>query len=380
MRCENERGGTGAMTPRPYGLARGEPAAKSKGAVGFERYRHSPIGTAWKIALTRLGLARVPLIVNLLLTYRCNLRCAYCGVWREPPQEMDTATILRLIDEIADAGTERLSLGGGEPMVRRDIGTLIAHAKRRGLTVNLVSNGLHIPRRIHELVGLDFLAVSLDGPEAVHDRARGRGSFPRALDAIRAARAAGIEVWTTTVLSRDNIVLVPDIIALAAEEGVRATFLPVMAEGLEARNAARLAPDAAAFAETMDYLIAERKRPGSPVASSADLFAFYRDHWGRAQAPKAHGAWHGGTLRCHAAQMFCSIAPDGRLYPCNYLQRSVPGWSVTELGFAAALAKLAPPECRGCWCDSFIEANLVFAFRPGAILNVLKVLSGKPDR
>ncbi len=343
--------------------------------MSFARYRHSPAGTAWKILKGRSGVARIPLIVNLLLTYRCNLRCAYCGVWSNPPPEMDTATVLQLIDQVADAGTERLSLGGGEPMLRRDLGNIISHAKRRGLTVNLVSNGLQIPRRIGELAGLDFLAISLDGPQAVHDKARGKGSYARAIAAIRAARAANIEVWTTTVLGRNNIGLIPEVIALATREGIRATFLPVMKEGLQSRNAAELLPDPEAFTAAMNYLIVERDRPATPLASSTDLFAFYRDHWGRQQPQQKQGAWHAGRLRCHAAQLFCSISPDGMLYPCNYLQGAVKGWSTTELGFAHALEKLQAPDCGGCWCDSFIECNLVFGFKPGALRNVLNVLA-----
>lgn len=342
----------------------------------FKRYRHSPVGTAWKIAKARSGLARVPLIVNLLLTYRCNLRCTYCSVWNAPPREMDTGAVLRLVDEIAKAGAERLSLSGGEPMLRKDVGEIIAHAKRRGLTVNLVSNGLNVPRRISELCGLDFLSVSLDGPEAVHDAARGKGAFARALAAIRTAKSAEIEVWTTTVLTRHNIELVPQIVEMAKREGVRATFLPVMEEGLCSRNAPGLAPDAQRFAQAMDFLIQERGQTGTPVASSRSLFAFYRDRWGRTGTNRRGGAWHGGMLRCQAARLFCSVAPDGRVYPCNFLQGASEGWSVPELGFDAAWEKLRVPDCSGCWCDSFIEANMIFSLRPEAILNVLKILIG----
>lgn len=345
--------------------------------MSFLRYRHSPTGTAWKIIKGRSGLTRVPLIVNLLLTYRCNLRCAYCGVWEHPPREMNTATVLRLVDQMAAAGTERLSLGGGEPMLRRDIGTIVAHAKTRGLTVNLVSNGLHIPRRIDELAGLDFLAVSLDGPEPVHDEARGKGSYARAIAAIRAAREAGIEVWTTTVLGRNNIQLLPEFLALAEREGVRATFLPVMGQALQSRDSGNLAAEPTAFAAAMDYLVQERDRPCTPLASSKDLFAFYREHWpSPSTTPQQNqGAWHGGTLRCHAARLFCSISPDGVLYPCNYLQGKAKGWSAVELGLIEALDRLQAPDCSGCWCDSFIEANLIFGFRLGAVRNVLKLLA-----
>jgi len=345
--------------------------------MGFQRYQHSPLSTAWKIARGRFGKKPVPLIVNILLTYRCNLHCDYCEVWQQPGDEMDTDQILRLIDEIAEAGTERLSLGGGEPMLRRDVGTIINHAKQRSLTVNLVSNGRGIPRRIDELAGLDFLAVSLDGPAEIHDQVRGKGAFKRAIEASRAARAAGIEVWTTTVLTRRNIDLLPEIIELAQREDVRATFLPVMAEGLKARNAEILAPTEHQMKAAMDYLIRRRDEPDSPLASSKTLFKFYRDHWrhpGSKPVIATSGARHAGTLRCQAAHLFCSISPQGKLYPCNYLQDSGKGVSVIEQPFSEALATLQPPECSGCWCDSFIEANLIFGLHPGAIGNAIKIL------
>lgn len=342
--------------------------------LNFPRYRHSSIGTAWKIVKARCGLRPVPLIVNLLLTHRCNLRCDYCAVWSEPPREMRTGTVLQLIDQFATAGTERISLSGGEPMVRADIGQIIRHAKRRGLTVNLVSNGLHVPRRIKEIAGIDFLSVSLDGPEAVHDRLRGEGAYARALAAIRAARKAGIAVWTTTVLTRHNVDAVADIIEMSKREGARCTFLPVMKESLASRNAEALAPTRMQLIETMTFLIAERRHPGSPLASSSELFAFYRDRWGAEPVPRK-GAWHGGTLRCHAGQLFCSVAPDGGLHPCSYLQRQTQGPNAAALGFAEAFAKLDAPQCSGCWCDSFIEANMIFGLQPGPVFNAVRVLT-----
>lgn len=346
--------------------------------MGFARYRHSPLGTAWKIAKGRLGARPVPLAVNLVLTYRCNLRCRYCAVWREPVAEMETQTVCRLVDEMAVAGTERLGLGGGEPMLRTDIGAIVAHAKSRGLTVNLVSNGLQIPARLDELAGLDFLAISLDGPQQVHDHARGKGSFATAVEAIRAARDAGIEVWTTTVLTRLNIGRIAETLDLASSLGVRASFLPVMEEGLKSRNAAALQPERGEFVAAMDYLLRERSRSATPLALSKDLLRFYRDKWGRELTACQTGAWQGGTLACQAGRLFCSIAPDGRLYPCNYLQGARPADSAVELGFAAALQRMTQPDCGGCWCDSFTESNLIFSPRPGAVLNAIRLLVASP--
>lgn len=346
--------------------------------MSFLRYRHSPLGTAWKIAKVRCGAAPVPLAVNLVLTYRCNLRCIYCDVARDAAAEMDTPTICRLVDEIAAAGTERLGLGGGEPMLRADIGAIVDHAKKRGLTVSLCSNGLRVAERIAELAGLDFLAISLDGPEDIHDQARGKGSFARAIEAIRAARAAGIEVWTTTVLTRLNIGRIAETLDLASRLGARASVLPVMAESLGSRNAQHLQPDRREFVAAMEQLLRERSRAGTALATSRELLRFYRDRWGEPHAGAGTGARHGGTLACRAGRLFCSIAPDGRLYPCNYLQHAQPGPSTLASGFAAALQCLEAPDCAGCWCDSFIESNLIFALRPGAVLHALALLASPP--
>lgn len=349
--------------------------------MAFDRYRHPPLATAWKIVKTKAGITRIPLITNLTLTYRCNLRCRYCEVWKRPGSEMNTATILRLIDEIAAAGTERLSLGGGEPMLRPDLGEIIAHARKRRLTTNLLSNGLQVRRRIGELAGLDFLAISLDGAAAAHDHARGAGSYDSALDAIRAARAAGIEVWTTTVLTRFNLDQIPAVLEIARREGARASFLPVMNESLRARNFEDLAPDREALVAAMDLLLTEKSRRGTPLAASAALLRFYRDRWRRDLPARDRGAWQGGTLRCQAGRLFCSIAPDGRLYPCNYLHATDENASASssDTGFAEALARLETPDCAGCWCDSFIDANLVFSLHPGALLNVIRLLAGPPE-
>lgn len=344
----------------------------------FTRYRHALALTAWKILQRKLRGRRVPLITNLTLTYRCDLRCQYCGIWKQPAPEMTCDQISHLIEEIAHAGGERLSLGGGEPMLRDDIGVFIRKAKSCGLTVNLLSNGYQIADRIAELRGLDYLSVSLDGPQAVHDRLRGSGAFAQAISAIRAARAAGIEVWVTAVITRHNHDALGDLLEIVRAEGVRISVQPVMQESLWARRAENLAPTREAFLRVIDLLTLERGKADSPVAMSRSLLRFYRDYWGTPKRSNTSGAWQGGRLACQAGQLFCSVGPDGRLHSCNYRYDGA-ALSCIDLGFAEAFRQLQAPDCQGCWCDSFIESNLVFAFDPLAMLGVAQLLA-KPLR
>jgi MoaA/NifB/PqqE/SkfB family radical SAM enzyme len=145
--------------------------------------------------------------------------------------------------------------------------------------------------------------------------------------------------------------------------------------GLKSRNADDLKPDRAEFVGAMELLIREGKRHGTPLAISPDLIRHYRDKWDSQFTSPPSGAWQGGNLPCQAGRLFCSVAPDGRVYPCTYLQDAAPGPDALQLGFSAALKRLVAPDCVGCWCDSFTEANLIFALKPGSILHTLRLLA-----
>jgi hypothetical protein len=73
-----------------------------------------------------------------------------------------------------------LYLGGGEPLLRQDLPEIAAYANRRGLTTAFTTNGTLLTqemgrRRIE--ANVHRMHVSIDGPEDVHDRSRGAGTY-----------------------------------------------------------------------------------------------------------------------------------------------------------------------------------------------------------
>src|SRR3954463_11540359 len=90
----------------------------------------------WARALGR----KYPLMVTLSVTDRCNFRCEYCKLPEMDRDEMSTADWLRAIDELADAGMARVTLMGGEPLVRKDLGVLIDRLKERGINIAMNTN------------------------------------------------------------------------------------------------------------------------------------------------------------------------------------------------------------------------------------------------
>jgi MoaA/NifB/PqqE/SkfB family radical SAM enzyme len=157
----------------------------------------------------------MPTFVQFRVTNVCNLRCRMCGQWGETgiyrPGEGDAATDgreernrirelvgmkrqmglsswVRLLDEIAE-WSPIVTLYGGEPLLYPDILPLAREIKKRGLTCTMITNGWDLEEMAGPLVdtGIDAIAVSIDGPPAVHDRIRGReGSFSRVAAGVRA--------------------------------------------------------------------------------------------------------------------------------------------------------------------------------------------------
>ncbi|MGH8310873.1 MAG: radical SAM protein, partial [Steroidobacteraceae bacterium] len=72
-----------------------------------------------------------PLWLLLELTYRCPLHCVYCSNptdFASVEQELETEEWLRVIREARALGAVQLGLSGGEPLVRRDLETIVAEA------------------------------------------------------------------------------------------------------------------------------------------------------------------------------------------------------------------------------------------------------------
>ena len=171
--------------------------------------------------------ARIPLSGGIDLTARCNLDCVHCyireragGSTEQAPRsvepqtlaadgEMTTARLLRLLDEIADAGCLFLILTGGEPLLRRDFGTIYRHARERGIQVTVYTNGTLVSGAVVDLFRAHpprLVEVTLYGATAAtYERiTRVPGSFERCVRGIGALLERGIRVGTKTILMTLN--------------------------------------------------------------------------------------------------------------------------------------------------------------------------------
>ena len=159
--------------------------SKSAGPVSRAARHALPIV---KLGMRRLLHEKSPFQMTLSLTNRCNFRCTYCEIPLQQIDEMSTAEWLAAIDELRAGGMGRASIMGGEPLLRKDVGEIVRHLKRRGVHASLNTNGWLVAERIDDIGPLDLVCVTLDGPEEIHDRQRHPGSYARVIRAIEVLR------------------------------------------------------------------------------------------------------------------------------------------------------------------------------------------------
>ncbi|HGG0586522.1 MULTISPECIES: GTP 3',8-cyclase MoaA [Bacillus] len=149
---------------------------------------------------------------------RCNFRCTYCMPAEVfgPDYAFLKEELLLTFDEIErlarlfiSMGINKIRLTGGEPLLRKDLPTLIARlAKLEGLKdIGLTTNGIHLAKQAKVLkgAGLKRVNISLDAIEDhVFQKINGRNvSTKPVLKGIEAAKAAGLEVKVNMVVKKE---------------------------------------------------------------------------------------------------------------------------------------------------------------------------------
>src|ERR671927_1384066 len=144
------------------------------------------------------GRKRYPLVLMLEPLFRCNLACAGCGKIDYPDpilnKRLSVEECLAAVDE---CGAPMVAIPGGEPLLHKEIGQIVAGIIARKKFVSLCTNALLLEKKLHlfEPSPYLFFSVHLDGLKEHHDKSVCQeGVFDRAIAAIKAAKAKGFTV------------------------------------------------------------------------------------------------------------------------------------------------------------------------------------------
>jgi len=181
---------------------------------------------------------RLPTILYLESTNRCNLRCRGCILYRgswEPERDLSLKDVCMIADQLPDL--EEIFLHGiGEPLLNRALFEIIGYLKGRDVCVRFNSNGILLDdQRQQGLIrtGLDELRISLDAASAQgYRKIRDSDKFEQIIENLRSfiglqkrQRVSHPKLSLWFLATRENISELPDFIKLAAVIGIKETYL-----------------------------------------------------------------------------------------------------------------------------------------------------------
>lgn len=264
----------------------------------------------------------IPLIISWNVTRKCNLKCSHCYINAssesqkvKSTDELTTEQAKNLMDQIAEVSCPMLILSGGEPLLREDIFELIRYGTKKGIKMAMGSNGAFIDPKVAEKLkeaGIKTVSISLDSANPdKHDEFRGvKGSWQKAINAIKALKESGILVQVNTTLTQDNYDEIDDIMTLAEKMGVENFHLFFLVPTGRGRKITDVSP--AMYERMIKENLAKTSRHRLNVRHScAPQFMRIAKDMNIDMRQWIRG--------CIAGLYYCRIFPNGEVTPCPYL-------------------------------------------------------------
>ncbi|MCU0660932.1 MAG: radical SAM protein [Myxococcota bacterium] len=254
-------------------------------------------------------------------TLACNLRCQHCGsrAGKARGDELSTAESLRVFEELAGIGCERVTISGGEPTMRPDWLELIAGAKKAGMRVGLITNALlwNVENaKAARDAGLAAVGFSLDGLREVHDRVRGKvGHFEHIIRAMDASVAAGLPWASVTFINSLNLRQLGDMYELLANHGAFAWQVQLGSDMGNLREHPDLHLDKRSL-PALESILADIVRRGRMRVDIADSIGYYGQHEVALRSSVHNGRKKAAFGGCGAGVRVIGIESNGNVKGC----------------------------------------------------------------
>lgn len=325
------------------------------------------------VLCNRTGRITWPSLAHLYVTWRCNLRCSTCSVWKENRYpELSTDGMLRVIDELRCLDIVKVT--GGEPFLRDDLEDLVAAIQQRirPTMLHIVSNGT-FPDRMERLASrlgnpALHIRISLEGGEAVHNQMRGQTwAFARTWESLE--RLAAIRrryrfnLGVNYHLCEETLPDLPRMVEYCRSQGLD------------------LVPGLATYPFLEDrYEEVLRREP--PHEEQLRLLERFGEVWSlhgdmlpweaaaaRRQAMRAVEDTLGGQearrFQCRELRNLVYVLPDGNIVTCGLKHRPIGSLvreSLADIWFGERITafRREVEACPGCWQDSVKMTSRIY--------------------
>lgn len=288
-------------------------------------------GDLWRGPATLEGTAvlSAPTEVHLSATERCAVGCKGCYADATPHgHEPSFDALAARLEELAVMGVFSVAFGGGEAMMREDIGELGARARTLGLVPTLTTSGVGMTEaRAKKLSAFAQVNVSYDGAARIYHKVRGYDGAQHAERAMRLLQEAGVPFGVNTLLTRVSFG--------ALEE----TAARVEALGAVELQLLRFKPSGRG---SLDYL-AQRLDEAQVLAFPAELRALSESRRLAIRVDCALVPFFSSDARitqedllrfgvngCEAGRSLLALRADGRPSPCSFWRSEAKERSARE--------------------------------------------------
>jgi radical SAM protein with 4Fe4S-binding SPASM domain len=286
---------------------------------------------------------------DIEVTSRCNLRCEWCFLDRYDADGLPTEVLIRLGEQLRNAGAIFVSFTGGEPFLRRDLEKVLRAYDDLGIACEVKTNATHLADgRIEQLASLPLfdLQVSMYGPDATTATfTHGRYSFDRVRETVRRLVAAGVPVSLSVLVGTHNIDRLDEVHDVVGE------LAPVYYNPYITPRRGGDGPAAGLRLNARE--LQEKLAPFLARIGQEEPSSRYRD-------------CATDEVLCSAGRTQIAVGPDGTVAPCLELPWQMG--NITDEPLAEVLAQRhallqclrpsAVPACRTCtvrdYCDSCV--------------------------
>jgi MoaA/NifB/PqqE/SkfB family radical SAM enzyme len=159
-----------------------------------------------------------PFYASFKVTHRCSLKCSFCNVWMEKTKDLPKEDVFRVLDAIGDSSIVVVSLEGGDPLMRKDLGDILEYAYKKPFYLFFTTNGDLLDKRPLEEYGknIDFLHISIDKEHGNLDY------FER----LEEFKSYGPKICIQTVVTKETLKSIEEKAKIAHNADVRMVIMP----------------------------------------------------------------------------------------------------------------------------------------------------------
>ena len=281
-----------------------------------------------------------PNVIAWESTRACNFACVHCRAKAQKhpdPNQLTTQEALGLMNQIADLCKPVLIISGGDPLQRKDIFEIAAHASSLGIRVAMSPSGSDItPEVIGKMKasGVKMISLSLDGskPE-IHDNFRQvPGAFDLAMKNMSFARQGNLPFRVNTTVTQHNLSDLSDILKLAVEVGAKEWDVFMLVPTGRGKVDMEITPNQ--YEETLQFIYNASLTSPIPIKMTCApqyMRVIAQHQKSEPVQPAAHGGRHMGGRGCMSGNGFCFISHVGEVFGCGFLP--IPAGNIRQQSF-----------------------------------------------